>query len=228
MIGIIGAMDIEVDGLKKVADDISEQVISGITFTKCKLFGKDTVIAQGGIGKINAALCTEAMILKYQPDIIINIGIAGSLSAKLAIGDIVIASDVCQHDYDTSAIGDIVGFIPEINAIKIPADKTAISKFSSVVADLGINYQIGTIASGDQFVANDVQKEYIISQFDAIACEMEAAGVGLVCALNNTPFAILRALSDSADEGSCENYPTFRLIAADRSVKVITNFIKEY
>ncbi len=228
MIGIIGAMDIEVDGLKAAATEISEQIISGVTFTRCKLLGCDAVIAKCGIGKVNAALCTEAMIITYKPDIIINTGVAGSLSAQLAIGDIVIATDVCQHDFDTSPVGDPLGLIPEVNKIKIPADKSAVDKLSKVISTLGINYLRGTVASGDQFVASKAQKDFIVSEFGAVACEMEGASIGQVCSLNNTPFAVLRALSDSADEGSCEDYPAFCALAAERSIMVISEFIKSY
>ncbi len=228
MIGIIGAMDIEVDGLKKIATDISEEVISGITFTCCKLFGKDAVIAKCGIGKVNAALCTEAMIITYKPDLIINTGVAGSLSPTLAIGDIVVATELCQHDFDTSPVGDPIGLIPEVNKIKIPTDAETADKLASVISALGINYEKGTIASGDQFIATQKQKEFILSEFAASACEMEGASIAQVCVLNNTPFAVLRALSDSADEGSCEDYPEFCILAADRSIKVLSEFIKLY
>ncbi len=228
MIGIIGAMDIEVDGLKDIATDIFEETVSGIKFIKCKLSGKDVVIAKCGIGKVNAALCTEAMIITYNPSLIINTGVAGSLSANLSIGDIVIAKNVSQHDFDTSAIGDPPGLIPEINLIKIPADKDAVNKLSSVISALSINYEVGTIASGDQFIASKSRKDYITTQFGAIAAEMEGASIGQVCAINNVPFAVLRALSDSADEGSCDDYPAFCKIAADNSIKVISEFIKTY
>ncbi|MBQ7794696.1 MAG: 5'-methylthioadenosine/adenosylhomocysteine nucleosidase [Clostridia bacterium] len=228
MLGIIGAMDIEVEGLKKAATDVSEQVISGITFTSCKIHGKEAVIAKCGIGKVNAALCTEAMIITYNPDLIINTGVAGSLTAALAIGDIVIATDLCQHDFDTSPVGDPLGLIPEVNKIKIPADISAAERLEDVISSLGINYQKGTIASGDIFVASKEKKDFIVSEFGAAACEMEGASIGQVCTLNNTPFAVLRALSDSADEGSCDDYPAFCKMAAERSIQVITEFIKMY
>ncbi len=228
MIGIIGAMDIEVDGLKAIACDIRVEKVGGAVFTLCKLFGKDAVIAKCGIGKVNAALCTEAMIIKYKPDLIINTGVAGSLCSTLSIGDIVVAEYLCQHDFDTSPVGDPLGLIPEVNLIKIPTDSYAVSKLCEIITALGINYKVGTIASGDQFVASTAQKEFIVSEFGADACEMEGAAIGQVCAQNNTPFTVLRALSDSADEGSCEDYPAFCRLASERSIKVMSEFIKAY
>lgn len=226
MLGILGAMDIEVDGLKAMATDVTEEIISGKTFVLGKIHGKDVVISKCGIGKVNAALGAEAMILKYNPDLIINTGVAGSLTRDLLIGDIVIADSVCQHDFDTSPLGDPIGLIPEVNLVKIPADKTALEKLSAVITKLGLKFKTGPVASGDAFIASSEKKDFIVSTFGALACEMEGASIGQVCAVNNTPFAVLRALSDSADEGSCEDYPTFCKIAAQNSINVISEFIK--
>ncbi len=226
MLGILGAMDIEVDGLKAMATDVTEEKISGKTFICGKIHGKDVVIAKCGIGKVNAALCAEAMILKYNPDLIINTGVAGSLTRDLLIGDIVIADSVCQHDFDTSPLGDPIGLIPEVNLVKIPADKAAKEKLEAVIKKLGLNSKTGTVASGDAFIASSEKKDFIVSYFGALACEMEGASIGQVCAVNNTPFAVLRALSDSADEGSCEDYPAFCKLAAKNSINVISEFIR--
>ncbi len=226
MLGIIGAVDIEVEGLKNIATDVTEKVISGITFLSGKIHGKDVVIAKCGIGKVNAALCAEAMILTYNPSLVINTGVAGSLTSDLSIGDIVIAKNVCQHDFDTTPVGDPLGLIPEVNLVKIPTDKDACKALSAVIARLGIASKTGDVASGDAFVASSEKKDFIISNFGAIACEMEGASIGQVCALNGTPFAVLRALSDSADEGSCSDYPAFCRMAAKNSIDVISEFIK--
>ncbi|MEE0944820.1 MAG: 5'-methylthioadenosine/adenosylhomocysteine nucleosidase [Clostridia bacterium] len=226
MLGILGAMDIEVDGLKAMATDVKEEIISGKTYISCKIHGKDVVISKCGIGKVNAALGAEAMILKYNPDLIINTGVAGSLTRELSIGDIVIADSVCQHDFDTSPLGDPIGLIPEVNLIKIPADITAAIKLGDVITKLGLKSKTGTVASGDAFIASSDKKKFIVSTFDALACEMEGASIGQVCRVNSVPFAVLRALSDSADEGSCEDYPTFCKLAAQNSIKVISEFIR--
>lgn len=228
MFGIIGAMDIEVEGLRAVAEDVREERIGGITFTTGKIHGKSVAIAKCGIGKVNAAMCAQTMILTYKPSLVINTGVAGSLTNGLSIGDIVIAEDVCQHDFDTTPVGDPLGLIPEVNLVKIPADEKAGKALAATVAGCGIRYKTGTIASGDVFVASSEKKDFIVSEFGALACEMEGASIGQVCAINETPFAVLRALSDSADEGSCEDYPAFCRLAADRSIKVLCEFIKNF
>lgn len=226
MIGILGAMDIEVDGLKVLATDVTEEIVSGKTFILGKIHGRDVVIAKCGIGKVNAALGAEAMILKYSPELVINTGVAGSLTRDLSIGDIVIADNVCQHDFDTSPLGDPIGLIPEVNLIKIPADNDAVCKLEGVISKLGLKSLTGTVASGDAFIASSEKKDFIVSTFNALACEMEGASIGQVCAVNGVPFAVLRALSDSADEGSCSDYPAFCKVAAENSINVISEFIK--
>ncbi len=228
MIGIIGAMDIEIDGLKSLITNKTEEIISGITFSYGKISGRDVVVAKSDTGKVNAALCAEAMILKFSPEVIVNTGVAGCLAKGLSIGEIVIADEVCQYDFDTSPLGDPVGLLPGVNLIKIPCDNKAIRTLQAAGERLGIKNQTGVIASGDRFVADTALKDFIISSFSALACEMEGASIGQICYLNNIPFAVLRALSDSADEGSCEDYPSFCRYAADCSIKVMADFIKNF
>ena len=227
MIGILGAMDIEVDGLISAATDIKKKTISGVTFYECRIHNKDLVIARCGIGKVNSAMSCEAMILAFNPSLIINTGVAGSLSEKLKIGDIVLSEDVCQHDFDTSPVGDPKGLLPGINMIKIPADKSALSGFLKVSKKLGLNTESGVVASGDQFVSSKEQKEFIVNTFGAIACEMEGGSIGQVCCQNETPFLVIRALSDSADEGAVEDYPTFAKKAAENSINMILEYLKD-
>lgn len=226
MIGIIGAMDVEVEGIKLAVENPSERVISGITFVSGTIEGQDTVVARCGIGKVNAAICAEAMILAFSPSLIINVGVAGSLSAELSIGDIVVADKVCQHDFDTTPAGDMRGLIAEVNLINIPTDSDASAKLAKCVEACGINYRTGTIASGDIFVADSGTKDFIVSEFSALACEMEGASIGQVCWLNRVPFTVLRALSDSANETSHMDYPEFCRLAARRSIMVIDEFFK--
>lgn len=228
MIGIIGAMDVEVEGIKLVVENSSERVISGIIFVSGTIEGCSVVVAKCGIGKVNAAICAEAMILTFHPSLIINVGVAGSLSSELSIGDIVIADKVCQHDFDTTPVGDKRGLIAEVNLINIPADQDAYEHLAECVKACGINYKIGTIASGDIFVADSETKDFIVSEFSALACEMEGASIGQVCWLNRVPFTVLRALSDDANENSHMDYPEFCRLAAHRSIMVIDEFLKTF
>ena len=225
MIGIIGAMDIEVESIKALLCDTTLEVISGVNFVKGKFEGKEVVVAKCGVGKVFSALCTEAMILKFSPDVIINVGVAGCLTPELKIGDAVIADNVCQHDMDTSPLGDPVGMLSDINIIKIPSDQRVTSILEDAVKETGMNYRIGTIASGDQFVASSDKKEYITSSFGAISCEMEGGSIGHVCYVNKVPFAVLRTMSDGADDGANMDFPTFCKMAAENEVKIVEKFL---
>ncbi len=228
MIGIIGAMGIEVRALADLLDDKKSETISGVEYMSGKIYGKDVVLAVCGIGKVFAAICAQTMILKYNPDVIINTGVAGTLTDALSIGDIAIADSVVQHDMDTSPLGDPVGLLSGINIVKIPADKKTCEKIERCVEEIGANYEIGTIASGDQFLANKEVKERIVGNFGAIACEMEGAAVGHVCYVNNKPFCVLRAISDCADGSGAENYTEFLGKAAENATMIMAKFIKEY
>lgn len=228
IIGIIAAMDSEIAAIKNEMTDKTVETVSGIEFVKGTLCGKNAVVAKCGIGKVFAAICAQTMILKYSPALVINTGVGGSLSEKLSIGDIAVASDVVQHDMDTSPLGDPVGLVSGINIVHFPADIVAVEFISAAAKSLGINCVQGTIASGDQFIASREKKNYIKDNFGAIACEMEGAAIGHVCYVNVTPFAVIRAISDTADDSSHMDYGEFLKLAADRSFKVVTRFIERY
>lgn len=228
MIGIIGAMDIEVEKIKGFLTNIAEEKISGVNFVRGKFEDKDVVVAKCGVGKVFAGLCAEAMILKYSPDLIINVGVAGCLDETLKIGDIVIADQVCQHDMDTSPLGDPIGLLSDINIIKIPADKKACELFSECAEALSMSYTVGTIASGDQFISSAEKKKFIIENFGAKSCEMEGGAIGHVCYVNNVPFSVLRAMSDGADDGAKMDFPTFVKVAAENSTNMIKLFLSKY
>lgn len=225
MIGIIGAMDIEVKALKNLLRDVRSEKISNIEFFSGKIGETETVIAKCGVGKVFAAICAQTMIMQYSPDVILNIGVAGGLSKTLNIGDIVIADNVVQHDMDTTALGDERGFLSEIERIKIPADKEVLTALESACRYAGVNYQVGTIASGDEFVADEDKKQMIKDIFSAKACEMEGGAIGQVCFVNKVAFGVLRAISDGANGGASMDFPKFAAIAAENSAKVIERFI---
>lgn len=227
MIGIICAMQVEID---KINEEIENKVcerVSGVTFTKGTLYGKDVVTAVCGVGKVFAAICTEAMILKYAPGIIINTGVGGTLTDELSICDVAVSSAVVQHDMDTSPLGDPVGLLSGINIVKIDSDKNVYEKIADCVKRVGVKCLTGTIASGDQFINSIEKKKYIRETFDAISCEMEGASVGHVCYVNNVPFAIVRAISDGAGDESHMDYPTFVAKAAEKSASAVKLFVKE-
>ena len=227
MIGIIGAMQMEVDNLKESMTDITTETYSGVNFICGKIDETEIVAAVCGVGKVFAAICAEAMILKYNVDMIINIGVAGALTKDLGLLDVAVATQVVQHDMDTSAIGDPVGLISGINIIEIPADKALGEKLSACAKEMNVKTVSGVIASGDQFVASSERKAFITEHFSAIACEMEGAAIGQVCYVNQVPFCVLRAISDSADGSSHMDYPVFVKMAAEQSVKLMRRFLAD-
>ena len=223
-IGVIGAMQMEVDNLKASMEDVSVDVYSNVEYVSGKLAGKDVVVAKCGIGKVFAAICAEAMILKFDVDMIVNIGVAGSLTKDLGVLDVAVANNVVQHDMDTSALGDPVGLLSGINMVTLDADKDMNALLCDSLSDKGIKFKKGTIATGDQFIAAKEQKERISSMFEAIAAEMEGGSIGHVCYINQVPFAILRSISDS--EGGAIDYQTFAEQAAEQSIEVVKEFIE--
>ncbi len=225
VIGIIGAMEIEVSGLISEMKDAKSTVYGGITFTEGTLCGKNVVISKCGIGKVFASMCAQTMILKYSPDIIINSGVAGALSDELCIMDAVVATSVVQHDMDTSPLGDPKGLISGINVVYVESDKAVSERLSEAAKSLGVNTVRGVIASGDQFIADKTKKQDISTCFNASACEMEGAAIGQVCYVNKVPFAVMRTISDG--KGEALDYQTFVVSAAKKSMEIIKQFLNK-
>lgn len=227
MIGIIGAMAVEVEALKRAMNNVSIEKISGMDFYCGELCGKKAVVAAAGVGKVNAAVCTEAMILKYMPECIINIGIAGGLDERLRVGDIVVAQSVVEHDMDTSPCGDPLGFINGIDMVNIPCSKDLSDKiFESAKKIADVNSIQGVIASGDQFIASAEKRNFIKDNFSAAAAEMEGASIGHVCYLNGIDFCVLRAISDGANEDAPMSFEEFTEFAVKNSIRIILDFIE--
>lgn len=227
-IGIIGAMDIEVQALKEMMDNPQVEKISSVEFYSGKIMNIDTVVAVAGVGKVNAAVCAQTMILKYAPDYIINTGVAGGLSPELEIGDIAVADKVCEHDMDTSPVGDELGFITGINKVYMECDKDIVKlMYDAANAVDDIKAISGTVASGDQFIASDAQRNFIKENFNAIAAEMEGASIGHVCTMNGVKFGVLRAISDGANSDSVIDFPTFTKMAVKNTVEIIKNMFEK-
>ena len=222
-IGMIGAMQMEVDTLQESMTDIRIEECSGVRFICGRMGDAEVVAAVCGIGKVFAAICAEAMILRYQVDCVINIGVAGSLTKDLGVLDVAVASSVVQHDMNTSAIGDPVGLLSGINEIFLPADARMNALLGECLDEEGISYMVGPIATGDLFVEGDKRKKVIRSRFGAIAAEMEGGSIGQVCYVNHVPFAILRSISDS--EGGAMDYETFAEQAALQSIAVVVRLV---
>ncbi len=227
MIGIIGAMSMETEAIISELKNKETKTVSGILFSKGEWNGIEVVVATSGVGKVFAALCAEAMILCYRPDCIVNTGVAGALDPQLHLLNVVIGKDVVQHDMDTSPIGDPVGLISGINKIELPADERMITAFERAAASLEIPTLRGRVASGDQFIADDAKRSFIRETFGAACCEMEGAAIGQVCYVNETPFAVLRAISDGAADDAKMDFPAFAAKAAEQSIKILKKGLEE-
>ena len=227
MIGIIGAMPAEVEALRRALEAPATQTVSGICFVSGSLCGQPAVVAQCGIGKVNAALCTEAMIVTFHPTLILNTGVAGSLCDKAGLLDVVVADTVVQHDFDTTAFGDPLGLLPGIGKVHLPADPAVAARLANRAESLGFHAVCGTVASGDRFLDRPEHKLALHRDFDAVACEMEGAAIGQVCYLNQVPFGILRVISDSSDGDGAMEYETFMEQAAARSCRIVMAFCRE-
>ena len=223
MIGIIGAMQIEIEEIMKSMTDIKTEKISNIIYLTGKINAIDCVAAISGVGKVNAAICAQTMILKYNVTAIINTGVAGGLLKELKVGDIAVATSVVQHDMDTSAVGDIKGLISGINLVNIPSDNNIINKIKKLTIKNNIFY--GVIASGDQFINDKTKLNSIKSEFNAIACDMESASIGQVCYINNVKFISVRSISDNANNESHVDYEKFKFIAAKNSSDLILGLL---
>ena len=220
-IGIIGAMEEEVFTLKQEMqmDEVVEY--ASMQFYKGTLCGKEVVVVRSGIGKVNAAVCTQILVDKFQVGLLINTGVAGSLDAAIDIGDMVISTDLVEHDMDTSALGDPLGQIPRMDTFAFPADKELVQKAvaANEEANLDIKTFTGRIVSGDQFISSAETKEKLVKHFQGKCAEMEGAAIAHAAYLNKVPCVIIRAISDKADHSSEMDYPTFEKQAIAHSVK---------
>ena len=226
MIGIIGALDIELERLIGAMREPAHREISGVPFTCGKLLGTDVVIARAGVGKVNAAVCAQTMALIYEPELIINSGVSGALSPELRVGDVVIGTDVVQHDVDTTAMGDEPGFVSTVDRLSFPLDNFASTAIAAAAEELGIRAVRGRIASGDQFVASTERKEEIVRLFSAATCEMEAGAIAHVCFLNRVSCAVIRCISDGGNEEAPMSYEEFLPLAAKNSSELTLAYLK--
>lgn len=227
MIGIIGAMKEEVDALlaKAQINNISKQL--DYTFYEGTIGQKEVVILQGGIGKVNTAICVTLLLTRYEIEYVINIGSAGGLQSDENVGDVVISSHVAYHDLDLSAFGRKIGELPDMPYM-IPADENLVQRAKNILNKLNIRENVGLIVSGDQFVGTQQQVDIIKNHFpDALCSEMEAAAVGHVCYQFNTPFIITRSLSDVFGKGnSSVQFDEYLKIASENSAQLCVELIQ--
>ena len=226
-IGIIGAMEEEVEALRGKLTYVKTTSRASMDFYAGKMGNKEVVIVRSGIGKVNAGICAQILENKFDVDTLINTGIAGSLDAQIDIGDMVISTDAVHHDMDATVFGDPAGQIPRMDTLAFPADEELVKK--AVAANEKANPDIhtftGRIASGDQFISDQSEKERIVSLFHPVCCEMEGAGIAQAAYLNKVSYVIIRAISDKADNSATMDYPTFEKKAIAHSVRLMKELL---
>ncbi|WP_099204930.1 5'-methylthioadenosine/adenosylhomocysteine nucleosidase [Scatolibacter rhodanostii] len=220
-IGIIGAMNVEIEALLSQMEIENEEKIASLTFYIGKLNQTNCVISRCGPGKVNAAVCAQTMILKYNPRLVINSGVAGGIASDMEIGDFVIANSCVQHDCDTTALGDPPGLVSGINIINIPCDLEAAEKIKKAAQDIYGNAYMGVIATGDIFLNSREKTKELNHLYEAMACEMEGGSIAHVCYMNQIPAAVLRSISDKGDEDSNMDFPAFAKMAAEKMQKLL-------
>ena len=216
LIGIIGAMEVEVASLKEMMTDVTIRTKASMEFNHGYLNGKEVVVVRSGIGKVNAGICTQILVDDYGVDCVINTGIAGSLRNEINIGDIVISTDAVQHDMDVRIFGYPLGEIPQMGVLSFQADEHLAEVAEEVCKEVNPEIQVfrGRVVSGDQFISSKEVKNHLIEEFNGSCAEMEGAAIAQGAYLNKIPYVVLRAISDKADDSATMDYPTFESEAA--------------
>ena len=228
MIGIICAEPEELNEILKLMKNTKKEKICYLKFITGNILNTNCVISLSGVGKVHAAMCAQTMILKYHPNLILNIGVAGAVSSEIKIGDIIIGHGVIQHDFDVSAFPNRKkGEISGIGKVEIPCTKWIADKLKLSCKNIKeINFHYGTVLTGDQFIDSPKILNEIKNQFGGLVCEMEAGSIGQVCFINNIDFGIIKAVSDTADNSSTVDFKTFIKQASKKCVKLLMEFIK--
>lgn len=228
MLGIIGAMDIEVKELREMMENPQVQSVAGMNFYQGTIKGKEVVVVRSGIGKVNAGICSQILVDRYHVEGIINTGIAGSLKNEINIGDIVLATVAVQHDVDATGFGYPLGEIPQMGIKEFPADEKLreLAANCSKKANPDIQVFFGRVASGDQFISSKDKKNWISENFEAYCTEMEGAAIAQAAYLNQVPYLIVRAISDKADDSANMDYGEFEAKAAENSVRLMVAMLE--
>ena len=227
-IGIIGAMEVEIAYLKSAMKVSRMLKKAQMEFLEGELEGCQAVVVRSGIGKVNAAVCTQILVDEFGVDGVINTGIAGSLKAEINIGDIVLSTDVLHHDMDATGFGYPLGQIPQMDAFSFQADEQMRKLAKEVCEEVNPEIRVfeGRVVSGDQFISSREVKDKIKENFDGCCTEMEGAAIAQTAYLNQIPFVIIRAISDKADDSATMDYPTFEKQAVEHSVRLTRGFLK--
>lgn len=227
-IGIIGAMDEEVAGLKEYMTDVRITPRAGMDFYEGNLDGKQVIVVRSGIGKVNAGICTQILADLFHVEAVINTGIAGGLNRDVHVGDIVLSTDLVHHDMDATGFGYPLGQIPRMDVFSFSADETLRSVAKEVCERVNPKIHVfeGRIVSGDQFVSSSAVKEKILQNFGGYATEMEGAAIAQAAFLNQIPFLVIRAISDQADDSATMTYEEFEKQAIVHSLRLTRGILQ--
>lgn len=229
MIGIIGAMESEVAQLTEKMEQVRVISKTGMKFYQGQLAGKAVVVVQCGVGKVNAALCTQILADEFEVTSIINTGIAGSLQAEINIGDIVLSDEAVYHDMDVTPFGYALGEVPGIGHLAFPAEKKLVelARESCLKANPEIQVFTGRIVSGDQFIMSREKKNWLKAHFDGLCTEMEGAAIAHGAWRNEIPFLIVRAISDKADDSADMTMDEFEPLAIRHTVNLLMEMLPQ-
>lgn len=227
VIGIIGAMEQEVERIRPELQEAKTQVVAGIRFDAGKWHGKPVVVCRSGVGKVNAAVCTQMLIGRFGAGRILFTGVAGAADPELDIGDLVISSECVQHDMDVRPLGFRLGEIPYAERSVFPADRALIDLALAVSRELfDCRVVVGRVLSGDQFIADRAKVKELHEALGGSCIEMEGAAVAQVCDMNGVPFVVIRSMSDKADGSAHVNFAEFAGMAAERSHRLVSAMVE--
>ncbi|MDR2514774.1 MAG: 5'-methylthioadenosine/adenosylhomocysteine nucleosidase [Christensenellaceae bacterium] len=226
--GILTAMPSEFSLLRGALKGARSETILGVEYFTGMIGRHEVILAICGIGKVNAALRAQTMLLRFAPDALINVGVAGGCAPGLRPLDLILADRVCQHDVDTTPLGDAPGFVSTVNTVFFHADEALLKGLARAGEALELNPIVATVASGDQFVASAEKKAELCRVFGASAAEMEAGAIAQAAYVAGLPFAVIRSISDSDTEGNARmEFETFVQLAADRAAGLLLRFFGE-
>lgn len=221
-VGVIGAMDSEVELLKSRVEGAHVRELAGLEFCEGVIGGVGVVVVKCGVGKVNAAMCAQALVSVFGCTHVINTGVAGSLENDIEIGDIVVSTDAVEHDLDVTPLGYVPGEHPDLHLVAFEADEALRRAVTEAARGIGgVRVFEGRVCSGDQFIGSSAAKRRIIETFGGMCCEMEGAAIAHVCHVAGVPFVVVRAISDKADDSGNVDYPTFEKAAAAHCASIV-------
>jgi adenosylhomocysteine nucleosidase len=226
-LALIGAMEEEIEYFHGEMENSKNTVHAGILFREGTFYGKEVVVCRSGVGKVNAAVCTQVLIDRFGVDAVIFTGVAGALDPELEIGDIVISAECVQHDVDVTALGFAKGVIPYQDTSVFPANP----ELAELAFDIGKRLsggraKRGRVLSGDQFIASRDTVSALHRDLQGTCAEMEGAAVAHVCAMNGIPYVVIRSMSDKADGSAHINFPEFTRTAAEKSYRIVKEMVQ--